>query len=403
MSSRRYALRRGWLRVVMALGDGLGRRCWRPRGPAAPPHTVLCIRLERYGDALLLRPALARARQAWPDARLTWMVLRPYAEFARELGAADAIWPVASWAEAVRAAAWARLRGRRFDLAIEFHGDPRTILLARWLGRRTVGCGLRGGGFWLDLNPEMPAGLPAAERCRRLVETAAGRLLPAPPPTPRLRPTPGAGAVARQLLDEPASGYLIAHPGCAQRSKRWPLRHWQALIQALQDEGWALVLTGGADDAGACAALARGGVRCLAGKSSWQVLTALVSRAAAVVACDTGIVHLAQAVGTPAVALFGPTDPAIWGYSEPRHRSLAHRLECSHCNLGRCPKVAAGAISPCLDAIAPGAVLRELRAVLAIRRAPPAPGGHGLAALPAAAAAASSLGDQAAAWCAPRR
>ncbi|MGH9519884.1 MAG: glycosyltransferase family 9 protein [Terriglobales bacterium] len=208
---------------------------------------------------------------------------------------------------------------------------------------------------------------------------------------------------ARHLVGDVTVAYLVLHPGCAQPSKRWPPRHWQELIHALQGDGWGIVLTGSGGDAEACAAIASGAVRCLAGKTPWDVLTAIVSGAAAVVACDTGIVHLAQAVGTPSLALFGPTDPSVWGHAEPGHRSLTQRLECSHCNLGRCPKVKADAISPCLAAIAPEAVRRELRALLAARPSSPAPGGHGLPVLPVAAAAAGGPGDRAAAWSAARR
>lgn len=387
----------------MRVADACGALCWRPRSLPPLPKRVLCIRLERLGDAALLVPALQRARQAWPGAHLTWMVLRSYAEFATALGAADFIWAVPSKPAAIWAALWAR---RRFDLAIEFHGDPRTILLARLLARRTAGNGARGGGFWLDLDAALHPGATTGTRCRRLVELAAGRPLPPLPPVPRLYADPGAVAAGSRLRHGLPSRSIILHIGSGQPAKFWPLASWHELVQGLLRWGWPILVTGGANDRRAGQTLQPGcpggeRVRCLAGETSWPVLTALVAGAAAVVAGDTGIIHLAYALGTPSLALFGPTDPLQWGYSEPGHRSLVHRLECSHCNRGRCPRVPATAISPCLAAITPDEVLNAVLALLAQPSAQPKPGGRGLQVSLAAADAGSCPVDPAAPWSAP--
>lgn len=407
MTARAYALRRGWLRAVVRVADALGRRCVHPRSLPPQPRTVLCIRLERWGDAVLLMPALARARQAWPGAQLTWMVLRPYAQFAASLEAADVIWPVGSRLGALWAALLERGRARRFDLAIEFHGEPRTIFLARLLGRRVVGSGVRGGGFWLDLDASRQPWPATGTRCRRLVEAAAGRPLPPLPPAPRLRPDPAAQLAASQLRQGLAPGYVILHIGCGQPAKLWPLHSWRELLRALARRGWPILVSGSASDRAVGLALladddpAR--VRCLTGATTWPVLTALVAEAAAVVAGDTGIIHLAHALGTPSLALFGPTDPQLWGYAETHHRSLARPLECSYCNRGRCPRVARSTISPCLSAMPPAEVLSALLPLLAQTSAPPAPGRRGLPALPVATVGATGPVGQSTAWSAPLR
>jgi len=90
-----------------------------------------------------------------------------------------------------------------------------------------------------------------------------------------------------------------------------------------------------------------------------------------VVAPDTGIIHLARALGIPTVALFGPTDPNRWAAAAgKRDRVLSHALPCSHCDLGRCPRLDAGSpFSPCLQAISAAEAWRAVIHLLDITRA----------------------------------
>jgi heptosyltransferase-2 len=99
-------------------------------------------------------------------------------------------------------------------------------------------------------------------------------------------------------------------PGAAHATKRWPLEHWHMLVRRILDEGLAVVLVGGTEDAAVAKALAANAgapVLNAAGQFGLQGTGALLQRASALISGDTGVMHMATALGTPVVALFGPT------------------------------------------------------------------------------------------------
>jgi ADP-heptose:LPS heptosyltransferase len=119
----------------------------------------------------------------------------------------------------------------------------------------------------------------------------------------------------------------VLHPGASSRSRQWPPERWAAVARALALAGQQVILTGGASERGLAAGIAReaglGSDAVLAGRTTLLQLAALVSAATLVVCGDTGIAHLATALGTPSVVLFGPTSPARWGPPAGRcHRVL---------------------------------------------------------------------------------
>src|SRR3989454_685340 len=140
----------------------------------------------------------------------------------------------------------------------------------------------------------------------------AGRADPPPRPPAAGAPAHARSRPARQraLADAP----LIAlAPGAAHATKRWPLAHWIALADRLRAAGYRPVVLGGSEDRGLAQQLAEGGgtrggpIESAAGEFSLQETGALLGRARALVSGDTGVMHMATGVGTPVVALFGPT------------------------------------------------------------------------------------------------
>jgi ADP-heptose:LPS heptosyltransferase len=117
--------------------------------------------------------------------------------------------------------------------------------------------------------------------------------------------------------DARVRGATVVHPGAASGARRWPAERWAAVARAEAAAGRTVLLTGGADErelaqrVAAAAGLADDAV--LAGRTSLRELAAVVAAAARVVSGDTGVAHLATALGTPSVVLFGPTAPTEWG------------------------------------------------------------------------------------------
>jgi lipopolysaccharide heptosyltransferase II len=133
-------------------------------------------------------------------------------------------------------------------------------------------------------------------------------------------------------------------PGAAHATKRWPQEHWLALVQLLIAQGFDIALVGGAEDIVASTAISNAApeqVLNAAGRFGLQGTAALLQRAAAVVSGDTGVMHMATAVGTPVVGLFGPTvEPFGFFPYTARARVVELALDCRPCSSKggpRCP------------------------------------------------------------------
>ncbi len=153
---------------------------------------------------------------------------------------------------------------------------------------------------------------------------------------------PGATDRAAQWLAERGLGggarLAALAPGAAHATKRWPIAHWSALAKRLGTAGYRPVVVGGPEDRGLAQQLvAEGGggnpIASAAGEFSLQETGALLARARVVVSGDTGVMHMATGVGTPVVALFGPT-VAQFGFFPYRAPAvvLERGLECRPCS-----------------------------------------------------------------------
>jgi heptosyltransferase-2 len=153
--------------------------------------------------------------------------------------------------------------------------------------------------------------------------------------------------------------YVALCPGAAHGNKRWPPAHWRVLARRLMDQGESVVGIGTAEDAGL---LDQPGVISGFG-ADLPLAAALLAGAVAAVANDSGLMHLAAAVGTPVVALFGPTSP-VFGYAPYRARAavLERSLPCRPCTAfggPHCPM----RHHRCMIDLDPGQVLTALRSL----------------------------------------
>ena len=138
--------------------------------------------------------------------------------------------------------------------------------------------------------------------------------------------------------------FVALAPGAAHATKRWPLEHWHALLRRIVGQGFDVVLVGGSDDASvghALAGSAPGRVVNAAGQFGLQGTGAVLRSARVVVSADTGVMHMATAVETPVVALFGPTvRPFGFFPYTPRAQVMELALPCRPCSSkgsSRCP------------------------------------------------------------------
>lgn len=175
----------------------------------------------------------------------------------------------------------------------------------------------------------------------------AGAPGPAPVGVPRPRmqvaPQQSAAACARHGID-PARSLVLFAPGAEfGAAKRWPARHFAALAKAVmeRDPHAQIGLLGSPKDKAACdeivAITGQDGMFNLAGVTKLDEAIALIAAASAVVANDSGLLHIASALNRPVVALYGPTDPDHAPPFSDMARAMSLRLACSPCRQRECP------------------------------------------------------------------
>jgi ADP-heptose:LPS heptosyltransferase len=324
---------------------------------------VLAVRPDGMGDVLLTGPAVrALAAAGGP---VTFLAGPAGAGAARLLpGVSEVITWRVPWIDPdpprVTSAeiAWVagELRGRRISEAViftSFHQSPLpTALVLRMAGvPRISAISADYPGSLLDVRHRLDDDIPEARRALSLAR-AAGFRLPAGDAGELAvtRPLPGVAA-----LTGPGP-YVVLHP-CASAPARAPSPATAAaLARALAGAGLRVLVTGSPAQAGITARVAGGVAADLGGRTPLPVLAAVLAGAAAVVAPNTGVAHLAAAVGTPVVSLFAPVVPwERWRpYGVPTVRFGDPAAACAGSRARTCPVPG----HPCLDLIDAGQVAR---------------------------------------------
>lgn len=340
---------------------------------------ILAIRLDNIGDVIMLGPALRAVKETSPRARITLL--------ASTAGATAA--PLLPWIDDVIAwrPSWQDIGGRvpfdpayemqlisilaqrNFDGALIFTsfsqtphvpgyvcylaGIPLRAGESKEFGGNTLTTELRGA----------PDELHQVERNLRLVEHLGfiardRRLVVALPDRAR--------ADAAELLAArgigPETPFLLLHPGASAQARRYPAERFGTLARLLTRRGWEVLVTGVERESALIEEVLEHapGARPLVGQTSLAVYTALVECASLVICNDTLPMHLADAVGTPAVVLFSGTDlEEQWQPRAVPSRLLRRPTKCRPCYLFECPIGL-----PCLD-VAPDEVAESIEELLA--------------------------------------
>jgi ADP-heptose:LPS heptosyltransferase len=373
-------------RALVATADvALSPLRWFARRSAVAQNVqrVLLLRLERIGDLLMVVEAIADARAAWPAADIDLVVGSWNEGLARlvpgvtRVETIDVPWLArgargASWPELIsRARSW---HSRDYDLAINFEPDIRSnFLVWRSGATRRFGYWSGGGGAFLTDTFEYQPAAHVADNARALVASAAGRTPPAaglPTPTPRLTVPAEIQARANATLGRTRGPLIGVHASGGRESKQWHLDRFASVARALAAAHDAtIVLTGTAADRPLVDTIKRGlaslTVVDLAGDMDVPTLAGVLARLDLFVSSDTGPMHLAAAVGTPVVALFGPASPVRYGPRGYREHIVRVDLPCSPCGRVRLPpERCRGHIPDCMDGITVDAVVRAANALL---------------------------------------
>lgn len=351
---------------------------------------ALVVKLRHHGDVLLASPVFSTLKTHAPQLKIDALVYADTRDMLALHPAVDEVlcidrgWKSAGFMTRL-AAEWqllSRLRRKRYDLLIHLSEHPRGAWLARGLGcRYAVAPGYAAkSGFWKRSFTHRIA-LPK-NALRHMVDwnlDALRRIGIQPSGDDRklvLVPGREAETQAQALLQAHGLGeksFIHIHPASRWQFKCWPVGRMAVLIETLLSRGERVVLTAAPTEderrlvtaiqerirPGECAG---GRVVDLSGQLTLKGLAALTARAKLFVGVDSAPMHIAAAMGTPVVAMFGPSGDAEWGPWQVPHRvvsSTAHR--CRPCGNDGC---GGGKISECLTTLPEADVLAAIDALL---------------------------------------
>lgn len=362
-----------------------GPRLFRRDGGGDPPARILVLRLERIGDLLMALGALELIRTRVPGADVHLVLggwnapLAPLISGVTSWETLDAPWLARGTsgdtpATLIRRAR--RWRARGFDLALNFEPDIRSNVLLGMSGApRRVGFGSAGGGSALTTAIDYDPHQHTADNLRRLVDVAlpSGPMAAAEAAPPLLRIPEAARAAAHALLGPARTAGPLAglHVSGGRPIKQWPVDRFATVaVRLARERGATVVLTGAADDRPLVARLREAlppdvPVIDATGHGDLPLLGGMLELLDVFVTGDTGPMHFAAAVGTPLVAIFGPSDPMRYGPLSTAARVLTADLWCRPCNrVRRPPARCTGRTPSCLHGVDTDAVIAAALAVL---------------------------------------
>lgn len=306
---------------------------------------ILVIKLRYIGDVLLTTPTLQAIKAAFPTAQLTMLVSRGTEDVLTDNPHLDHIMVLEKGSLAAQWRFAADLRRRRFDVVIDLTDGDRSAFLS-WISGATVRIGfnderrLRGWCYTKVVQADVAGG----HRIER--DLAAVKSLGIAPTdkTPKLWLTPAEDGAADKLLSQlgvrPDQPIVVLQPGARYWFKAWPSDRFAELADRLAQKYRCQILIGGSrqeeDLARRVCHLSKCQPISLAGQTTLKQFAAVVKRASLFIGNDSGVMHIAAAVGTPVVALFGPSNPAEWGPQGRLVYSIYKGMDCRSCFRSTC-------------------------------------------------------------------
>ncbi len=326
---------------------------------------ILIVKLSAIGDVIHTLPSLAELRRLYPDAHITWVVEEAAADLVKHHPCLDEVLISRrkTWIQNVRAGKIRQslnegisfikgLRKRHYDLVIDFHGLFKSaiiVFLSR--GRRKLGYDSWQELSGLFLNEKIPEDMDkhAVDRYLDFLRHLGAK-------TPEARfvlPSNDEEEKKAQLLMQKHrledKKFIAVNPVALWDTKLWSNEKFARLADLIQNRLKLNVVFTGSDKKpleAITALMTTAGLH-LGGETTLICLAGIYKKARAVVTTDSGPMHLAAAVGTPVIAVFGPTDPARTGPYGSRHTVIRSGEDCSPCFLKTCPE------KKCMDHITP--------------------------------------------------
>jgi 3-deoxy-D-manno-octulosonic-acid transferase/heptosyltransferase-1 len=337
-------------------------------------RTVLIIKLSSVGDVVHALPVASALKRSYPELHITWAVEEWTAPVVAAHPCVDRLvvfptlvrWPRTplQWAKAL-ARAVRELRSERYDVILDLQGLARSALMSAVARSRlrVARAGQREGAHLVSYGVPLPDGqLHAVDEYLQVAQHLGAHEGPA---TFALPVSDAARrSIARMLAGHGVGGdepLIVVNPSAARRWKEWPLDRWTRVVEALAEDVTVVVVgtTSHQDRHAQIAARSSKRTIDMTGKTTLSELIALLDRATLHVAPDTGTVHLAAALGTPVVAVYGPTPPGRVGPYRHPEAVVHHGEECGATCPGYCFRA-----RRCLAAATADELIAKARAAL---------------------------------------
>jgi heptosyltransferase-2 len=331
---------------------------------------VLVVRLSSLGDIVLTEPVLAALARELPGCEVGFAVKSAYSDLVSAHPGVARVHTLDPGRRGALSALCRDVRSRAYGAVVDLHRSARSAAIVR-AARAPISTSVRKRerGDWLSVRV---LGRPFRAR-KKLVERYLEALAPlgisAPYAAPRLHVPEAdrrrAGAyLASRGLDR---GFAVIAPGAVWATKRWLAEGFARVAGALSKDGIPVVLAGSVAERGLClrvASEAGAPVLVTAGETGLGETAAIIERAALFVGNDSGLMHVAMALDTPTVAVFGPTDPGQFDFTG--HALVFADVPCSACSFYGGRRCRLGHWD-CMRLVESSDVVRAARALLAAR------------------------------------
>jgi heptosyltransferase-1 len=319
---------------------------------------ILLVKLSSFGDVIHAMPALTDLAAERPDVEIDWLVEEGFASIAALHPAVSKVfavadrrlrWPPSRWPAlfAHRNRLRRDLEARRYDLVIDLQGLLKSVATARLAVAPIAGydaASIRepAASRFYNRTFAVSRELHAVERNRRLLAAALDYRVP---------DRKGSFGLAKGEGEEQPARYAILIHSASWPSKLWPEGEWQRLVRHLADRGLPAILPWGSveERARARRIAAAGNATVLAERLGGAELAAVVGGATCAVGLDSGLTHLATALGVPGVWLFGPTDPGLTGPYGDEQTVIQSTNPAAPCRTRDCAHAAGG--KSCMDMV----------------------------------------------------
>ena len=303
------------------------------------PRNILAIKLRYLGDVLLATPTLHALKVAFPEARLTVLVNRGTDDILRGNPHVDEILPLDRGSILQQSRFILDIRRRRFDTVVDLTDGDRAAFLT-WISGASVRIGFNAEQRWTGhCYTTVVTGGTGAHRIERDLAALAPMGIEARDRIPQIWLGPEDVARVDQLAVQLGlakdRSWVVIQPGARYWFKAWPPQRFAEVADRLHDRfGCQGLVAGSPQEAALTQAVvdhAKSPLLSIAGRSDVRMLAALLKRSTLFIGNDTGAMHIAAAVGTPLVGLFGPSNPLEWGPRGGRAETIYKGLDCRIC------------------------------------------------------------------------